>query len=413
MRRALNDTALLLRNSADVHEGHDIERRRAGRPSSGTRPTKGRSSRSSGTSRPTACARCRAAGVLRLIGARRAGVGRRRHHGARRRHRHPARGARRRCSSRSTARFAKGSGLGLAIVHRIVSDYNGEIQVSSQPGAGTTVSVRLPARAAVASLNTPIAGAGRRGHRRAGRRASWSSTMSGRCGSCWRSCCGAKATKCCSPRTAARDRPARARAGRPPDLGHQDARLSGVDVLRAAKQIDQDILGIMITAFASTETAVEAMRLGACDYLSKPFDIDLLKMKVREKIENRQLRQENVLLKRTLGPVAPVLEHHRPQRGDARRLQDDRDGGAHQQHDPADRRIGHRQGAGGAGDPLPLAAARQADGRRSTAARCRRTCSSPSCSATCAAPSPAPTATRRGCSRSPSGARSSSTRSAR
>jgi two-component system response regulator PilR (NtrC family) len=77
--------------------------------------------------------------------------------------------------------------------------------------------------------------------------------------------------------------------------------VSGVDVLRAAKKIDQDILGIMITAFASTETAVEAMRLGACDYLSKPFDVDLLKMKVREKIDNRQLRQENLLLKRTLG----------------------------------------------------------------------------------------------------------------
>jgi two-component system response regulator PilR (NtrC family) len=77
--------------------------------------------------------------------------------------------------------------------------------------------------------------------------------------------------------------------------------MSGVDVLRTAKRIDPDILGIMITAFASTETAVEAMRLGACDYLSKPFDVDLLKMKVREKIENRQLKQENVLLKRTLG----------------------------------------------------------------------------------------------------------------
>jgi two-component system response regulator PilR (NtrC family) len=77
--------------------------------------------------------------------------------------------------------------------------------------------------------------------------------------------------------------------------------MSGVEVLRAAKKVDQDILGIMITAFASTETAVEAMRLGACDYLSKPFDIDLLKMKVREKIENRQLRRENVMLKRTLG----------------------------------------------------------------------------------------------------------------
>jgi two-component system, NtrC family, response regulator PilR len=77
--------------------------------------------------------------------------------------------------------------------------------------------------------------------------------------------------------------------------------VSGVEVLRAAKAADRDILGIMITAFASTETAVEAMRLGACDYLSKPFDVDLLKMKVREKIESRELRQENVMLKRTLG----------------------------------------------------------------------------------------------------------------
>lgn len=45
--------------------------------------------------------------------------------------------------------FTKGSGLGLAIVHRIVTDYHGTISVSSQPGAGTTVSVRLPARAEV------------------------------------------------------------------------------------------------------------------------------------------------------------------------------------------------------------------------------------------------------------------------
>jgi len=45
--------------------------------------------------------------------------------------------------------FARGSGLGLAIVHRIVTDYNGEIQVSSQPGVGTSVAVRLSARAVV------------------------------------------------------------------------------------------------------------------------------------------------------------------------------------------------------------------------------------------------------------------------
>jgi two-component system, NtrC family, sensor histidine kinase PilS len=47
--------------------------------------------------------------------------------------------------------FARGSGLGLAIVHRIVTDYGGTIAVSSKPGAGTTVSVRLPSRAVVAT----------------------------------------------------------------------------------------------------------------------------------------------------------------------------------------------------------------------------------------------------------------------
>jgi two-component system response regulator PilR (NtrC family) len=77
--------------------------------------------------------------------------------------------------------------------------------------------------------------------------------------------------------------------------------MSGVEVLRAAKAIDRDMLAIMVTAFASTQTAVEAMRLGACDYLSKPFDVDELKMKVREKLESRTLREENVLLKRALG----------------------------------------------------------------------------------------------------------------
>jgi two-component system response regulator PilR (NtrC family) len=76
--------------------------------------------------------------------------------------------------------------------------------------------------------------------------------------------------------------------------------MSGVEVLRAAKQVDQDILGIMITAFASTESAVEALRMGAYDYVSKPFDVDELKIIVRNALERRQLRQENVLLKRAL-----------------------------------------------------------------------------------------------------------------
>jgi two-component system response regulator PilR (NtrC family) len=80
--------------------------------------------------------------------------------------------------------------------------------------------------------------------------------------------------------------------------------MSGVDVLRAAKRIDADMVGIMITAFASTDTAVEALRLGAYDYISKPFDVEALKAKVRNAIERRVLRQENVLLKRALRTAA-------------------------------------------------------------------------------------------------------------
>jgi two-component system response regulator PilR (NtrC family) len=76
--------------------------------------------------------------------------------------------------------------------------------------------------------------------------------------------------------------------------------VSGVQVLAAAQRANPDIIGIMITAYATTETAVEALRLGAYDYLSKPFNVDELKLKVRKALERRRLQQENVLLKRAL-----------------------------------------------------------------------------------------------------------------
>ncbi len=87
----------------------------------------------------------------------------------------------------------------------------------------------------------------------------------------------------------------------PVDLLISDIRMpdmSGVDVLRKAKEVDPDLIGIMITAFASTESAVEALRLGAHDYLTKPFAVDELKAKVRDAVEHRQLREENAALKK-------------------------------------------------------------------------------------------------------------------
>jgi two-component system response regulator PilR (NtrC family) len=91
--------------------------------------------------------------------------------------------------------------------------------------------------------------------------------------------------------------------GAPFDLLLSDIRMpdtSGVDVLRAAKQVDSDLVAFMMTAFASTESAVEAMRLGASDYFTKPFNMDELRLKVRRHLETRRLREENLLLKRAL-----------------------------------------------------------------------------------------------------------------
>jgi len=86
--------------------------------------------------------------------------------------------------------------------------------------------------------------------------------------------------------------------------------MSGVEVLRTAKRLDPDILGVMITAYASKETSIEALRLGASNYVEKggpEFPNEVVEV-VRKALEQRQLRkerrqlqQENLLLKRTLG----------------------------------------------------------------------------------------------------------------
>jgi two-component system response regulator PilR (NtrC family) len=77
--------------------------------------------------------------------------------------------------------------------------------------------------------------------------------------------------------------------------------MSGVDVLREAKRIDPDIISIVMTAFASTDTAVEALRLGAADYVNKsPGAANEVRLRVRKELERKRLQRENVLLKRAL-----------------------------------------------------------------------------------------------------------------
>jgi len=76
--------------------------------------------------------------------------------------------------------------------------------------------------------------------------------------------------------------------------------MSGVEVLRYIKETDPGIPVIMVTAYASAETAVEALRLGAYDYLTKPFKIDELKANIRNALEKRRLKEQVVHLKREL-----------------------------------------------------------------------------------------------------------------
>src|SRR5688572_5149939 len=77
--------------------------------------------------------------------------------------------------------------------------------------------------------------------------------------------------------------------------------MSGVDVLREAKRIDPQIISIIMTAFTSTDTAVDALRLGAADYVHKsPNAVNDLRLRVRKELERKRLQQENVLLKRAM-----------------------------------------------------------------------------------------------------------------
>ncbi len=77
--------------------------------------------------------------------------------------------------------------------------------------------------------------------------------------------------------------------------------MSGMELLTKVKDIDPETVVVMITAFGSTETAVEAMKLGAYDYIQKPFKIDEVKIIIRQALEKRTLKLENVQLKKELG----------------------------------------------------------------------------------------------------------------
>jgi two-component system, NtrC family, response regulator AtoC len=87
------------------------------------------------------------------------------------------------------------------------------------------------------------------------------------------------------------------------DLVLTDLRLTGMNGLQLLTEVrtfDQEVVVIVMTAYASVETAVEAMRKGAYDYLTKPFINDEIRVMLRRALNQRHLSRENRHLKREL-----------------------------------------------------------------------------------------------------------------
>jgi DNA-binding NtrC family response regulator len=92
-------------------------------------------------------------------------------------------------------------------------------------------------------------------------------------------------------------------AGDPPDLVVSDIRMAeadGLQVMDAYRQKAPDTPVILVTAFGTVDGALEAIRRGAADYLSKPYDVDAIKLVVARALKQRALALENRTLRRGL-----------------------------------------------------------------------------------------------------------------
>ncbi len=80
--------------------------------------------------------------------------------------------------------------------------------------------------------------------------------------------------------------------------------VDGMDLLKRAKEKHPLIPVIMITAYGSVKQAIEALKIGAADYVMKPFDVEELKILVAHALEERRIREENILLKKSFRDAA-------------------------------------------------------------------------------------------------------------
>ncbi len=112
----------------------------------------------------------------------------------------------------------------------------------------------------------------------------------------------------------------------PFDLVLADLKLpggTGLDVLKAAHARSSDTLITIITGYASLETAIEAIRLGAYDYMTKPFSLDEIGVHVRNMIERVSLSKENARLSLRLQELYEQVNRLQSEKSDMVRFQED------------------------------------------------------------------------------------------
>ncbi len=93
-------------------------------------------------------------------------------------------------------------------------------------------------------------------------------------------------------------------------------KLGGLDVLKIAKQINPDVIVIIVTGYASLETAVSAIKEGAYDYVMKPCKLDEFKVVIDRATEKIKLHKENRELLKKLQDASQELMHHQQKKSD-------------------------------------------------------------------------------------------------
>ena len=297
----------------------------------------------------------------------------------------------------------KGLGLGLAVVYGIVQRHGGAIDVESAPGTGTRFILTLPGTLRRRERSPDVRARQADDRRRRAARAE----LARRAGSARRGTTSA--------RPAAAARRSRPLVREAPQILLVDIKMPGMDgleLLRKVRETSPETTVIIMTAYASVETAVQALKEGAYDYIVKPFDPEAVSRLVKKAAERYTLLSENRELRerargRRAGPDHGRAAARWPQ---VLELVD--------QVAPTDTSVldhgreRHRQGARRAPHPRPEPAGASGRSSWSTAALSPRGCWRASSSATRRAPSPARSRAAAARSSSPTRGRSSSTRSA-